>query len=336
MRRVYWWLLGAFVALTVLMVPNTVQAANGASFTVEPTLTAQQVGGNTGYFNMKLAPNQQNTLKVTITNLTAKPKTVRVVPTNAGTSAGGQLSYDPGMPRDDSAAYRFTALLVNRQAQTVKLAPNAAKQVTYTVKMPAKPVTGQILGGLHVQDTADYAQPGTGVAIVNRFAMVVAVQLQSTATMVAPDLKLLTVKPGVQSNRAAILAKLQNPQPRLFNHLKIVAKVTPRGQADPVVKRTSNNLSMAPNSHFTYGIYSDQALTAGKYTLILKATAHQWHWQFKRHFTITAQQAATTNRKAHLKVERHIPWTLIIIGALVVVILVLLVLLLKRRRSPQD
>ncbi|MCI1986918.1 MAG: DUF916 and DUF3324 domain-containing protein [Lactobacillus sp.] len=335
MRKIYWWLLGLVVTLCTVTLPVPVHAANGASFTVTPTVTAQQVGGDTGYFNLKLAPNQQNALTVTITNLTAKAKTVRVVPTNAGTSAGGQLSYAPGMPKDSSAVYRFTDLLVDRRSQTVTLPAKTAKQVHYTVKMPAKVVTGQILGGLHVQDTQDYAQSGAGVAIVNRFAMVVAVQLQSNESLLAPELKLLTVKPGVQSNRAAILATIQNTQPRLFNQLKVVAKVTPRGQSQTVVQRTSQRLSMAPNSHFNYGIYSDKALTAGKYTLTLTATAHQWRWQFKRDFTITAKQAEAANRKAHLEPKRQVPWLLILIGVLLVIILILLVLLLKRRREPE-
>ncbi|WP_164509940.1 DUF916 and DUF3324 domain-containing protein [Lacticaseibacillus porcinae] len=328
-------LVVAMFGLAMLFHAQPVQAT-GASFTVAPQLTAQQTGGIKGYFNLKLAPQQTNRLAVTITNLTNKAKTLQVQPVNASTTDGGMLSYDPGTAGDTSAKYRFTDLVANPKPITVKVPANAQQVVSYQVTMPKQALTGQILGALRVEDTAGYdGSNSKGIGLTNHFAMVVAAQLQNDPTQVAPKLHLRQVKPGIQDHQAAVLATIQNSKPRLFNQLSMKMKVTKRGDTKTVISRQGQNMTVAPNSHFTYAVFSEKALVAGDYTLHVTAKAQGWKWQFTRNFTITRVQAATTNRKANLKVEHHIPWLWIIIGILVLVIIFLLILLLRRNRKSE-
>ncbi|WP_125709616.1 DUF916 and DUF3324 domain-containing protein [Lacticaseibacillus porcinae] len=309
--------------------------ATGASFTVAPQLTANQMGNIKGYFNLKLAPQQTDQIAVTVTNITNQSKTIRVQPVNASTANNGTLSYDPGTVKDPSAKYRFTELVTDLKPVTIKLPAKTQKVVTYTVTMPKAAFTGQILGGLRVEDTAGYAGKSTGVGVVNHFAMVVAVQLQNDPAKVAPKLHLREVKVGVQDHQAAVLATLQNSEPRLFNQMSLKAKVTKRGETKALISRTGQQLSMAPNSRFTYAVFSQKALVAGQYTLHIDAKAQEWQWQFSRNFTITRQQAATTNRKANLKVDRKWQWVWFVIVSLLVLIAILLFLLLRRRHQSK-
>lgn len=342
MRTIKHWQLIAVLALLVgfWQVPHVVHAATGASFTVTPQLTHNKTGADTGYFNLKLAPGQQETLTVRITNLKNKAKTLRVTPTNAWTTSGGQLSYAPSQAHDDSTQYQFTKLLTNAKPQLVKLPANSATTISYQVTMPRAAVRGQILGGLRVLDTASYGGGKSGgMALVNRFAMVIAVQLQNDPAKLAPQLKLRTVRAGVQDNRAAVLATVQNTQPRLFNHLKIAVEITNRRSKQVVLTRTTSNMTMAPNSHFDYATYSNQALAAGEYTLTMTATAQQWRWHFTRDFSVTGKQAASVNKKTHAKTaKRQTPWLQILIGvltALVVFLLGLLVVMRRRVKAAQ-
>lgn len=336
MKKLRWWLAGlVMVVMAVLAVgTQSVHAASGASFTIAPVLTDSQVGTEDGYFNLMLKPGQEETLAVTVTNLTGKTKRIRVTPTTAGTSNSGQLSYVPGLPTDTSAQYRLSDLM--DKGTTITLQPHHASRVSFKLKVPSDGIRGQLLGAIYARDLAGYKQGGTGVTVVNKFAMVIGVMARTSDKEYAPDLKLMGVRPGVQSNQAAVIARVQNNQPRLFGSMKMVAKVTRKGQSKVLLKRTETNMSMAPNSHFDYGVYSKKALSAGTYTLTLTATAHQWHWQFKRNFTITGKQAAKVNKQTNLKPESHFPWLWVVIGVLVVIILVLLILLLKRRKDDTE
>jgi hypothetical protein len=327
----------AIVACVILAFVGHAQLvqATGASFTVAPQLTAQQTGGIKGYFNLKLAPEQTNQLAVTITNLTNQVKTVKVQPVNTSTTNGGMLSYDPGTKGDVSAKYRFTDLVDNTTPIIVKLPANGQQVVSYQVTMPNVSLTGQILGGIRVEDTEGYGGKSSGVGLVNHFAMVVAAQLQNSEAQVAPQLHLRRVKVGIQDHQAAVLATIQNAKPRLFNEMTLKAKVTKRGDSKTVISRSGQHMTMAPNSHFTYAVFSKKAIVAGDYTLDVNAEAQGFKWHFTRNFTITREQAAATNKKANLKVEHHIPWLWIVIGILVLLIIILLFLLLHRNRQSE-
>lgn len=330
----YWPLLLLALLLLCGMRAQNVQAASGASFTVKPQLTKQQVGSDSGYFNLQLQPHQQQTLAIKITNLTAKTKTLKVTPTNAWTTSGGQLAYSPSKIKANGAQYRFTELLSSSKPLTIKLPANATRTVSYKMTMPTQTVRGQILGGLYVLDTASYGGGGSGMELVNRFAMVVAVQLQSQTQKLAPTLQLGNVKVGTQSAKAAVLATVENTAPRLFNQLTIKARVTRRGESKTLLKRTVKQMSMAPNSHFAYGIYTKNALKAGRYTLHLQASAQSWHWQFTRHFTVSAKQAAKVNKQDKLKpaAKKRLSWLQMMLIVMAVAIVILAVLLWRALR----
>ncbi|WDF81731.1 DUF916 and DUF3324 domain-containing protein [Lacticaseibacillus pabuli] len=333
MKKFSLWLAG-LVAVIITMVglhAQATQAATGASFTVAPILTSNQVGMDNGYFNLLLKPGQKQTVAVKVTNLTNKTKNIRVEPINAGTSDNVQVMYDAGVPRDSSAQYRLTDLL--DKGVTVKLPASTTQQVKFTLTTPKNGFRGVILGAIHAEDLASYSSGGKGVQVKNRFAMNIGVMAQTSSKQVAPELKMHKVGAHAQSHQAMVTARLQNTQPRMFGKLKIKAKVTRQGRSDAILKQTNTNLSVAPNSHFDYRMISKKALRPGNYTLTLTATSHQWRWHFNRNFSITREQAAKINKEANLKTE--IPWMWIIIGVLAAIILILIVLLIvmMRRRK---
>ena len=333
MKKLSFWLAGALaVIITAIgMQGQTTQAAQGASFTVEPVLTKNQVGMDNSYYNLLLKPGQKQQLAVKVTNLTNKPKRIRVEPTNAGTTDSVQVTYAQDTPRDSSAKYRLTDLV--GKGLTLKLPANATQMVNFTVATPNKGFRGVILGAIHAEDLANYQSGGKGVKIVNKFAMNIGVMLQTSMARVNPDLKMHQVGAHLKSNQAAVTARLQNDQPRLVGKMKMVAKVTRQGSRDVLLKQAGTNLAVAPNSHFDYTLYSQKALRPGNYTMTITASSQQSHWHFKRNFTITRQQATKINKQAHLKTE--IPWMWIIVGVLaaIIVILIGLLLVLVRRRK---
>lgn len=98
---------------------------------------------------------------------------------------------------------------------------------------------------------------------------------------VEPRVRLQAIKPGLDNRKAAVIATLQNDQPVYFTGMHIDAKVTQRGKDEVLMKRSVAKYAMAPNSNFDYAIHSDKALAPGEYTLYLTATTQKHKWTFK-------------------------------------------------------
>lgn len=334
-KRKLWWLLALLACLAGFAWPaQPTQAAAGARFTISPVLTKNQVGMNNGYFNLLLQPNATETLAVNVTNLSDKKLQVRVTPTTAWTNSNIQIDYGPGAPKDSSASTILTKLMSS--GQTVTLAPKATQRVSFTLRTPKAGLQGLVLGAIRAEDQKSYKQRTKGFAISNKFAMVLGVQVQTNKDLITKRLRLTGVKAGVQTNQAAVLATLNNPQPTILNRLQLKAKVMRRGETKALLTRSTTRNAMAPNSHATFAVFSRTALRPGKYTLDLVATNPGHRWHFKENFTITAAQATKINKQVHLKVKYQIPWLWLLIGLLILIILILLILLLKRRRKDDS
>lgn len=309
------------------------EAATGAQFTVTPQLPANQLGGNAGYFNVLVRPGAQQALTIHLANQASQAKTLRVLPVNAFTQNNGQVSYRPNKAKDPAAKLQLTALTSG--PVNVRVGAHQGRDVTYHFAIPQAGFLGTLVGAFNVEDVAAYPDDQSGsqnLAIRNQFAMVVAIQLQTTATaaLMKPHVNLVQVKLGKQDGEAAILARLQNDRPRLFGQMTVKASVVPVGRERIVVTRTARDLEMAPNSHFDYALFLKNGLVAGKYELALTATAGQLTWQFTRQFTVTAAAAAQTGMPEHGELQ----WWWLMLG----VLLALAVLLWARwrRRNPRS
>lgn len=284
MKR-WWWL--ALLLVAWLSAPLASAHAEGAGFTVTPTLPENQLGGNTGWFNLLVVPGKTQALAVTVANQADTPKRLHLELTNAFTQDNGQVGYAPNTRRDPSATTWLTAM--GSKPIDVELAAHTGKPVTFTVTPPAQGFPGQVLGAIYVQDqTPNQTQASGGLAITNEFAMVVAVQLQTSTKQVAPALKLVSVKPSTTK----LVAHIQNTRARLFGQLKLTATITPKNQSKAVFTQKNTGYQMAPNSAFDYALTLNKPLAAGDYQLRIAAAAGKYHWVLTRAFHLDADAAA--------------------------------------------
>ncbi|WHM90237.1 DUF916 and DUF3324 domain-containing protein [Lacticaseibacillus rhamnosus] len=328
-------LLGLLACLSFLWFGTHQQAhaADGAGFTISPALPQNQIDQST-YFNLLVKPGETQRLLIYVKNTTKTAKKLKVSPVSAFTQTNGTIGYYPNDHKDNSAEYTFSQLA--GEPKTIDLAGDAQVPVTFDVKIPEKGFTGQILGSLYVEDPTVHKSGGGGMAINNKFAMLIGVVLQTSTTEVAPDLNLMAVKPGSQDNRAGVLATIQNTKPRLFGDMTLDGKVYRQGSDKPYLSRTEKGWSFAPNSHFDYALPSKEALSPGTYTLDLtvRAVGKTWHW--RRNFTITRQQSEAIEQKLGREAPQK-TWLWIIIAiVLALVILVLLWLVWRQRRKGRE
>ena len=340
--KLRYWVAAFMAALTTGFwhSPAPVQAAAGAEYTVAPIIPANQRSNVSSYFDLVVKPGTTQDLKLSVSNRTATSRRLRVSLETAFTQINGQVGYQPGAPRDDSAQYWLSDLAP--KPQTITLGGNATREVTVPVKIPQGGFRGVMLGSLYVIDLAKpTGGSGQGMQIRNRFATVVGVQLQTSAGAlkeVAPHLRLLSVGAGIQNHAPGVLATVQNDRATYWGKMHFNAKVYRRGTRQVVLSRSANNFSVAPNSHFNFGIMGTKALDPGDYTLDLRVTGPHGRWHFKRNFSILAAQADRINHKLGLKRQFVMPWWGWLLIALAVILLAGLVWfgLRRHRRGRQD
>lgn len=316
-----WWLL---LWLLLLFWPSRVVHAEGAGFTVTPQMTAEQIGGNLGWFNLLVKSGTQVQLPVVVANQSDQTKTIHMQLTDAYTQKNGQIGYDPNTQKRVNAQTSLTTL--GSKPVVVSLAPHTGKAVTFTVTPTA--FDGEILGAIYAQEQASPTKTSaSGFAITNQFAMVVAVALQESETKVAPQLTLAAVTPSTK----LIVAHIQNPKPTLFGKITLKSTVSTQGRA--VLTQTDTNYAMAPNSDLAYQLQPKTALTPGQYQLVIEATAGSAKWHLTKTFTIkqTVNPAPAPTKTTSAKANYTWVWGLAIVLAMVMGILIG-----RKRRSGGD
>lgn len=309
--KVQKWLMGVIlIAGSLWLQTGHVVQAEGASFSVSPQIPENQRSAVSNYYDLVVKPGTTQNLSLSVTNRTAEVRHVRLSVTDAWSQSNGQVSYSPGAPADDSAEHRLTDL--GPAPMTLTLAPKEVKTVTVPLKIPPDGFRGVLLGALYLVDNErSGGEESGGVAIKNRFATVVGVQLQTSTGAIngiVPHLKLLRVGAGVHDNQPSVLATLQNDRPTYWGKMRLKATVTKRDQKTVVMQREAANYAVAPNSHFNFAVTNQKALDPGDYTLNLAVTGPHGHWQFRRNFSILVGEADSINKEVGLKRRFVMPW----------------------------
>lgn len=289
------------------MLPITAKANtdNGANFTVSPVYPYNQVGGETGYFQLNVTPKQQGTLTIKIANNDTKKQHFSITPTRATTTDSGQINYSPmNRPPDKSAQTALPHLLTS--AQQVTIPARSTKNVRFHYRVPHSGFNGTLLGGLYVYNTTRHSNQGG--TVVNRYAMIIGLSLnEHPRRHLSPGLWAGPASVVRQGNSLLVQTKIRNYHPVYFRGMHLKATITKKGRKQVLAKQTMPNGSMAPNSYFYYTLnVSEQVIQPGHYTEHLRIHIHNRTWRFNRNFTITP--ADSVKQLIHVDHATHTWW----------------------------
>ncbi|WP_143463430.1 DUF916 and DUF3324 domain-containing protein [Levilactobacillus enshiensis] len=315
--------------------------AEGVGYSVAASLPKNQDDKSVTYFALRVKPNQQQKLKVVITNSSKKKANFEYGVNQAITNNNGVIDYSNANPKlDNSLKVGIKDVIVDKKVQKITIPAKTSKVVSLTYKMPAQKINGMILGGFYVRKmNVSNGQSSKGVNIRNQFAYVIGVRLRESSAYVGPNMKLNDVKAGQINSYNQVQANLQNPEPGIMSDLKVKAKVTKQGESKTVLSNEKDNMAMAPNSNFNYSIpWGDTKLQAGDYTLTLDASAKGGYtWHFVKNFTITQAQINSLKNKINTPQQKNYFWWFVAGGILILLLIAIIVyLLLKRRRDDDD
>ncbi|MGX7150249.1 DUF916 and DUF3324 domain-containing protein [Enterococcus ureasiticus] len=317
-------------------------SAEEMSFSVEAKLPENQRDKSKTYFDLRVKPGETQELEVELKNNTDKDVTVQTKANTAITNDNGVIDYGAVDPKlDKTLAYPFGKLA--KVDPEVQLAPKETKLLKVQVALPSETFNGIILGGLHFTQKEEKAGENkeSGVQIENKFAYVIGVRLSENDDEVKPELQLTGAKAGQRNYRNNVLGTLQNPTPRILGNMTVTADVFAiNNQEAPVFHNKQENLNMAPNSSFNYGIpTANKPFKAGKYILKMAVEAAGEKWEFEKEFEIKEDEAKKLNDDAVELAEEDSDYTLyFIIGGAVfgVVIIGLIIWMIRQRKKHQE
>lgn len=281
----------------------------GVNYSISPELPDNQAAKNIGYYDLKVTPGQKETIKFKINNTDDKNHTYKVSINRAATDINGVIDYnDHGVKPDSDLQYDIEKLVT--YPKEVAVNAKSSKEVSIELTAPKGDITGELLGGIFVQENNqinnDEKLP-KGVTLRNQYNYVLGLQVQTNTNPVKPNVKLVKAFETDNDGQVSVDAKLDNDVPTLEKEVSVDAKVTPLNGSKVLLKSSKEKMSMAPDSYFEYpvnvntvtGPSKNKRLKPGKYTMYVdvKANNGQNHWNLKRNFTVTNKEIAKINHK---------------------------------------
>ncbi|MBP1048186.1 DUF916 and DUF3324 domain-containing protein [Enterococcus sp. BWM-S5] len=310
----------------------TSQAAEEASgFTYQVQFPENQ-RSESGYFDLRMAPGQQQTVEILLKNHGKEELTVNVGLNGARTNPNGVIEYGPTkLEADASMKYEFTDIV--KGPESVTLAPGEEKSLPLEITMPEASFDGMILGGIQLQRQSndEENEADQGMMIINEYAYVVAMVLNETDTEIAPDLSFIKAYASQPNYRNSIVIDLGNIVAAPIKGMTVEAQIMGETSDTVLYDAKKLNMNMAPNTvlNFPVSMGSD-AMKAGKYRAHVVATLGDQKWEWTESFEITKEQADKFNREAvGLVQEQGLDWQLIamIVGGVVAAVVVIFLII---------
>ncbi|EJQ43627.1 hypothetical protein IEQ_04955 [Bacillus cereus BAG6X1-2] len=331
-----WTLFGILIVGLVWLTPFA--SAAEFNFGVHTVIPENQIDKQKSYFNLKMEPNQKQTLTIQLKNDTAEDVLIEPKIHSATTNLNGVVEYGPTKAKQDaSLPYKLEELI--KTDEEVTIPAKGSKDLHLQVTMPQKEFKGILAGGITLEEkktsSKNKQETKEGLSIENKYAYVVGITLQENDEEVKQELKLHDVKAGQVNARNVIKATFQNPTPTYLNQFEIDAKITEKGKDKALYISEKKEMQMAPNSNFDYPIsLNGEKLKPGTYTLHVKAKSNEESWVFTKHFTIKDTEAKKLNEKDVSIEEPNYVWWYIA-GVLFILLAGLLWFLLWKNKKQE-
>lgn len=315
-------LLGTLCNYGVVSAEDNSQRS-GSSFVVSGNMPDNQIS-ESGYFDLQVAPNDEQIIEVVVTNITNEPVNIRMTIADATTTTSGSVNYqlNENIERDSSLVAAFSDI-ASMEETDYTIAADSSITIPIKLEIPEEEFSGVVLGGITateiVEENDDAEDNGTTTTgVTNIFSYSIAAMLTEQAEELETELVLNDVYAGQRNYRNYINANLQNIVPKIIRNMSVEATVyDSKGQI--AYTSSTNQMKMAPNSNFDYGISLEETkFIPGDYSITMKVIADEKEFNFERDFTIEATNARQLNNSAVLIEDDSIPWYVFAFAGIVV------------------
>ena len=291
------------ILLTLVSSALTITAgATAGGFTVSPILPPNQDPDTRGYFDLVVTPGEFQEIGIMVRNATDDETILLSISAiTATTNGNGIINYtDPDRSDETLRQTHSFASMAQIGETSVTLGPGEQRDITITFTIPDEAFDGIILGSIAVlRELTDEDRENAGM-IVNRHRHVLAVRIKMSEEPVEPNFLLGGVSASLVNHRAAIVADIRNPQPRITQNVEANAQIYPLGSETPIFQISNPSVAFAPNSVFPFSMVDEAGygIQAGMYLARIQLHHDDRTWEFEHEFEILAEEADEINQSS--------------------------------------
>lgn len=330
----FWLFIATLLAITSMQ--QQVFADGGAGFNVSQVANENQLDQTVPYFDLRLNPDQQTELTISINNVSDETDTYDIELANAMTDKNMSYNYtaknnqELTVPKE--LQLKNIAKLPEKQ---VTIAGNSSKVVTIPVTMPTNSFQGKLFGAIIVTRHTRLDEQRKN-KITNKFAYIRAVVISESDEEIQPNVTF----GAPTTHEADGLVNLEVPMalttPTILTTITTHVVVSDT-DGKVVMDTKESNHNIAPQSKFNYTVNLDsKKVPAGKYQLALTVSDQKGRkWTLNKAFNVSKKTVATADEtpKIEPKVYHFNPWYIILGLALLVLVLLTLIFVLIRKRK---
>lgn len=285
----------------------TADSSDQVGFSVAANLPDNQINTQNTFFDLKINPNQKETISVTIFNSSDETIHIKNEIHDAYTSQTGIIDYVKNSGNyDKTMKYPISNVTNQISNSIVDIPAHSSQKVSATIAMPdTKQFNGVILGGWYFSRVNDVTKnlKNRKVSLTNDYSYVIGLKY-TVGHEVKPKVILNNVYPGLYNSHGAVLLNIQNPTPAIISNLNYSINIYKIGSDKVFFSKKMTNGSIAPNSNFNLPIiYGNKTILPGKYVAKVIVENKKERWFLSKKFTITKQEVNRINKKS---IDSHV------------------------------
>lgn len=269
--------------------------ADSNSYSVTPLLPENQKEDSSGYFDLKVIPNQKQTLKVMIENTSDKEQNYKIYVNTATTNQNGIIDYSIGDSKKDTSMEFSLQDLIELKDPQMAISANSQKEVTMILSVPEKSFNGVLLGGITIEPVTENNEK----EINNVLTRTLAIQLTESEDEVKPEVEAGAVSISQENLRNNVSIELRNIKPVVLTRVTANISIRKAKKEKPIIEQKRENLSFAPNTSFKLMNEWSKPFDSGRYIYSIQLNDIKGHeWNFEKKFTIQEREADKLNETA--------------------------------------
>jgi len=253
-----------------------------------------QIGDKDSFFNLRMKPNQKQTIEFVIANTSDKDQSYQIGLNQAYTNEQGYIDYSKKQS-NSIIDKRFSIDQLATVSKKITVPKQSTKKVPITLTMPVEEFDGEILAGIRVIKQEEKSEEKS---ITNEYGYILGLRLTETDKELKRAIKLKKIKPAVSFGKTSIVATLLNPVMESYGNLNYQVKIQNKKKPSITKEKSFTGLQLAPSSQYNFSVdWDGERIIAGDYRLKLTITDKKSNkWVFNKDFTIQSQEAAKVNK----------------------------------------
>lgn len=294
----------SIVIVQIFIIFNGIMVfGEGIGFEIIPTFSNNQFDKSLGYYYLETHPGEKQEIEIQVNNTRNKDITVRPYVKNAITNTYGNLDYTEDIKKIDESLKNPITEIVKPRDETVTIKPGETETVIFDLTSPEKSYSGVKMGQLAIIEFQDDSKV-KGVGQEHEYGLGIITSETGEMFNDGNNIILDSAQGFVSNGTKVIRGKLQNPDPKTVEKLRVDAFVTKKGNKNKIKERKIENFSFAPNSNVQFEIpWGLTNFETGEYTFHFVADNDFDSFNLTKDFTIRGEDAKKLNSAAAFSVN---------------------------------